>query len=109
MFCKYKENGYNEVLPGIRMKTTVYGNSTLMTEFFMMKGSNLPEHSHPHEQTGYLVSGFISLSIGDETFEVNAGDSWNIPCNIPHSARIIEDSVAIEVFSPRRDEYVQKK
>ncbi len=108
MFCKHKENGYNEVLPGIRMRTTVYGNSTLMTEFVMMKGSNLPEHDHMHEQTGYLVSGLISLSIGDETFEVSAGDSWTIPGNVPHSARIIEDSVAIEVFSPRRDEYIQK-
>jgi len=109
MFCKHAENDHIEVLPGIRMRTTVHGNSTLMTEFVMKKGSILPEHDHVHEQTGYLVSGCISLCIGDENFKVNAGDSWNIPGNVPHSARIIEDSVAIEVFSPRRDEYIQKK
>jgi quercetin dioxygenase-like cupin family protein len=65
MFCKHAENDHVEVLPGIRMRTTVHGNSTLMTEFVMKKGSILPEHDHVHEQTGYLVSGCISLRIGD--------------------------------------------
>lgn len=109
MFSKHEDKSYIEVLPGIRMKTTVHGDRTLMTEFVMKKGSKLPEHDHPHEQTGYLISGYIRLSIGSETFEVGAGDSWNIPGKVPHSARIIEDSVAIEVFSPRREEYLQKK
>lgn len=109
MFNRHEENRYIEVLPGIRMKTTVHGDRTLMTEFVMKKGSSLPEHDHPHEQTGYLISGHIRLSIGNETFEVNAGDSWNIPGNVPHRAMVIEDSVAIEVFSPCREEYIQKR
>lgn len=106
MFTQHNEDGYKEVFPGIKMKTIVYGDSTLMTEFVMKKGSVLMKHDHMHEQTGYLVSGRIRLSIGGEIFEAVAGDSWNIPGNVPHSAEIQEDSVAIEVFSPRRDEYI---
>ncbi|WP_321429131.1 cupin domain-containing protein [uncultured Methanolobus sp.] len=106
MFCKHSNEGYKEVLPGIMMKTIVYGDKTLMTEFLLQKGNHLPSHEHIHEQTGYMVSGKILLTIGDETYEVTAGDSWNIPSNIPHEAQVIEDSVAIEVFSPRRDEYL---
>jgi len=48
------------------------------------------------------------LFIGEETFETEAGDSWNIPANVEHSAEIIEDSIAVEVFSPVREEYLPK-
>ncbi|HOY57415.1 MAG TPA: cupin domain-containing protein [Verrucomicrobiota bacterium] len=49
-----------------------------MTEFRLGQGAVLPRHAHPHEQTGYLVKGRIRLSIGAETCEVHAGDSWCI-------------------------------
>ena len=107
MFCKSDSNGYREVLPGIYMKTVVYGESTLMTEFRLNKGSILPAHEHVHEQTGYLVSGRMILSIGNDSYEVVPGDSSNIPGGVLHCAEVLEDSVAIEVFSPRRDEYIQ--
>lgn len=107
MLCKSDEAGYREVLPGISMKTTVYGELTLMTEFRLKKGSILPSHEHMHEQTGYLVSGRMILSIGNVMHEVLPRDSWNIPGGVVHGAEILEDSVAIEVFSPRRDEYLQ--
>ena len=106
MFSMHDKNGYKEVLPDIRMKPLVYGDKTMMTEFILQKGSVLQEHNHLHEQTGYLVSGRMILTIGEETFEVEPGDSWNIPADVPHRASIIEDSVAIEVFYPRRDEYL---
>ena len=46
------------------MKTLCYGERTLMTEFILERGSTLPVHSHPYEQTGYLVQGRIRLRIG---------------------------------------------
>ncbi len=107
MFCKSDSNGYREVLPGIMMKPVVYGEKTLMTEFLLKNGSILPLHEHIHEQTGYLISGKILLTIGEERFEVEPGDSWSIPGGLSHSAEILEDSIAIEVFSPRREEYLK--
>jgi quercetin dioxygenase-like cupin family protein len=78
-----------------------------MTEFLLQHDAQLPEHAHPNEQTGYLVSGKIRLFIGDESHELIPGDSWCIPSNIKHRAEILEDSVAIEVFSPLREEYLK--
>ncbi len=37
------------------------------------------------------------------------GDSWNVPANIEHGAEILADSVAIEVFSPVREDYLPEK
>jgi quercetin dioxygenase-like cupin family protein len=62
---------------------------------------------HPHEQTGYLVSGRIRLFIGDDSRELVAGDSWCIPQDMIHCAEVLEDSVAIEVFSPLREDYLK--
>ncbi len=88
------------------MKTLVYGEKTLMTEFRLDGGNLLPEHSHPYEQTGYLVKGHIILSIGNEKYDVGPGDGWCIAPDLVHSAQIIEDSTAIEVFSPVREDYL---
>ena len=108
MFRKHSESGYAPAIPGIETKTLVFGEKTLMTEFILKKGSRLPQHAHPHEQTGYLVKGRIRLSIGPETVEVTPGDSWNIPGGAEHGAEILEDSVAVEVFSPVREDYLPK-
>ncbi len=109
MFQKRSGDGYVPAIPGIEMKTTVHGEKTLMTEFLLKKGSVLPRHAHPHEQTGYLVSGRIRLSIGPEEHDVLPGDSWCIGGGVEHGAEIIEDSVAVEVFSPVREDYLPKK
>lgn len=106
MFCKRNDHGFKEPLEGIRQKTLAYGGETLLTEFRLSEGSLLPKHSHPQEQTGYLVSGRILLSIGSEEFEAEPGDSWSIPGDVEHGALILEDSVAIEVFSPVRTDYL---
>ena len=109
MFQKHSEKGYTVAIPGISQKTLVYGERTLMTEFLLKKGSRLPNHSHPHEQTGYLVTGRIRLSIGAQEYDVMPGDSWCIPSGVEHNAEILEDSVGIEVFSPVREDYLPKE
>jgi quercetin dioxygenase-like cupin family protein len=109
MFERHSESGYRLALKGIEQKTLVYGAKTLMTEFLLKKGSSLPRHAHPHEQTGYLMKGQIRLSIGAEEYHAQAGDSWCIPGGVEHGAEIIEDSVAIEVFSPVREDYLPKE
>ena len=106
MFQKTSSDGYKPAIDKIEMKTLVHGEKTLLVEFRMEKGALLPRHSHPHEQTGYLVSGSIDLTIDNDTFTVKPGDSWCIPGNIEHNATILEATVAIEVFSPVRDEYL---
>jgi quercetin dioxygenase-like cupin family protein len=106
MFNSNDESGFNDVLDGIRLKTLVYGEKTVMTEFRLEKGSDLPLHSHPHEQTGYLVKGHLRLLIGGQTFDVRPGDSWCIAGGTEHRAQILADSVVIEVFSPPREDYL---
>jgi len=106
MFTKGSDTGYTTPVEGIQQKTLVYGQKTLMTEFRLKAGSTLPLHHHPYEQTGYLVRGKLRLLVGEEKYEAQAGDSWCMAKDVTHGAEVLEDSVAIEVFSPRRDDYL---
>ena len=106
MFAKRDEDGFRAAAPGISMRTLCYGSETLMTEFRLVHGHTLPVHAHPQEQTGYLVSGHIVLTIGGATHDVESGDSWCIAGGVEHGAEVLEDSVAVEVFSPVREDYL---
>ena len=106
MFVQATDQGYLDALPGIRRKTLSYGAATLMSEFRLKAGSPLPMHEHPQEQTGYLISGRLRLTIGEETREMGPGDSWSIPRGVTHGAETLEDTVAVEVFSPVRKDYL---
>ena len=106
MFYQHQTDGYRQAVAGVTMKTLVFGDKTLLTEFRLQAGYTLPRHSHPYEQTGYLVSGAIRLSIGNETFAVGPGDAWCIPAEAEHGAEVVAEAVAIEVFSPVRPDYL---
>ncbi len=108
MFGKYSADGYRLALPGIRMKTICHGARTLMTEVLLERGSMLPLHSHPHEQTGYLVKGHIRLTIAGQEQDIRPGDCWCIPGQVEHGAQCLEDAVAVEVFAPVREDYLPK-
>jgi quercetin dioxygenase-like cupin family protein len=104
MFNKKSSEGYRSTIKGIKQKTLVYGQNTLMTEIKMLKGTRLPTHNHPHEQTGYLVAGRTRLFINDQVHDCRPGDSWSIPGNVKHGTFAIKDSVILEIFSPVRED-----
>jgi quercetin dioxygenase-like cupin family protein len=106
MFHKADTLGYEEILDGVKRKTLVHGDNTLLTEFRLRKGASIPLHRHPHEQTGYLVAGRLQLTIGGEIWPAEAGDSWCIPGDVEHAVQVLEDATAVEVFSPVREDYL---
>jgi quercetin dioxygenase-like cupin family protein len=108
MFTKNHERDLTPHMEGIKYKTLAFGERTSLSEFFLEKGSIIPKHKHPHEQTGYVISGRMIFTIGDERCEAEPGDSWNIPSNVEHDVEVLEDTVVIEVFSPAREYYLPK-
>jgi quercetin dioxygenase-like cupin family protein len=108
VFSTHSDDGYVEAVPGVALRTLVHGATTLMAEFRLAAGHELPAHVHPHEQTGYLVSGRIRLRIGDEVRDLRPGDSWCVPGGVEHGADLLEDSVAVEVWSPVREDLLPR-
>ena len=94
-----------EMMPGVVRRTLSTSERMMLIDVVLEKGAVVPLHSHPHEQIGYLVSGRFLFELGNEQRELSPGDSWLVPSNVPHQVTALEPSVAIDVFSPPREEY----
>ena len=94
-----------EMMPGVVRRTLSTSEGMMLIEVVLEKGAIVPLHSHPHEQVGYLVSGRFLFELGDEQRELGPGDSWLVPPNVLHQVTALEPSLAIDVFSPPREEY----
>ena len=106
MFTKSENREYKKLVEGVKYKTLVWGTKSSLSMFELDKGAVIPNHSHPNEQSGYLISGKIVFLIEGERFEAKPGDGWNLESHVEHGAEILEDSVIIEVFSPVREDYM---
>lgn len=106
MFTKKNSSDYQQLIEGVKMRPLVYEEKTILCEFKLEKGKNLPSHHHPYEQTGYLLSGKLNFRIGEVWYLAEAGDSWCIPENVEHEVDILENSHVIELFSPIRPDYL---
>jgi quercetin dioxygenase-like cupin family protein len=94
-----------EALPGLDRRTLGCSERLLIAEFRAAPGVDVPRHSHPHDQVGYVVSGEVQLTIGDETVRCAPGDSYAIPGGVEHGARFLSQCVVIDCFSPPREDY----
>jgi len=94
-----------EMLPGVVRRTLVSGDGQTLVRFELAEGGVVPEHTHPHEQAGTVITGRVRFRIGGQDAEVVPGDSYLIPGDVPHSAVALEPSVLIEVFAPVREEF----
>lgn len=93
------------IASGSWRKTLGWGEHTLLSEVVLERDGIVPLHAHPHEQIGYVARGAIEFTIGEEKVVVRAGDGYVIPGNVPHSCLALEDSLALDIFSPVREEY----
>lgn len=71
------------------------------------KGALVPEHSHVNEQVATVERGSLRFTIGGQDLVVGAGQSVAIPSNVPHSVVALEDTTVVDVFSPRRDDWLR--
>ena len=94
-----------EMFPGVVRRTLSDGKRLMLIEGTMDEGAVVPTHTHPHEQTGYLVSGRFLFEVGDEQRELGPGDCWLVPPDVPHKVTALEPSVFVDIFSPPREEY----
>lgn len=102
---RHESVGPVEMLPGVLRRTMTDGAKMMLCEVRMEAGALVPAHTHTHEQTGYLASGRIRLTIGEEARELSPGDCWMVPGEAPHEAVALEESVLVDVFSPPREDY----
>ena len=92
--------------PGLTRRVGAYNDKLFLAEHRMEKGWVGARHSHPHEQIVYVATGHLKVTIGNETFEVKAGDSFVVRGGVEHQASALAESLVIDVFTPCRQDYI---
>jgi quercetin dioxygenase-like cupin family protein len=93
-----------ELAPGLTGYYTHGSNMTLgLVE--IKAGSDLPIHSHPHEQITYILEGQLDMTIDGKECKLTAGMYYAIPSNVLHGAVALTDCKVIDVFNPVREDY----
>jgi quercetin dioxygenase-like cupin family protein len=89
----------------------ITGDRMMLAHVYMKKGCVVPKHSHENEQITYILEGSLKFWIGvDEAEEVivRAGEVLHIPSNVPHKALALEDTLDVDIFSPPRQDWLDK-
>lgn len=88
----------------------VQGEHLMLSFLELAPGCLIPEHSHPHEQAGLVLSGSLRFRIGDEERVAGPGDAFIIPPNVVHQGVVegSEPSRVLDIFSPPRQDYIER-
>ncbi len=101
-----KENAKKRTFQGVSLDSLAVGEKTIVCKMNYVIGNFAAEHQHPHEQSGYVISGKYRMTIGGQEYELTPGDSYAIPGNAMHSFEVIEGGEVIDVFTPIREDYL---
>ena len=94
------------IFPGVEIRTTA-GRQIMLSVVRFEPRSVVPDHSHPHEQMGMMVSGRLEFTVGGVSRILGPGEIWRIPGAVVHSVRALDEpAVALDVFHPIREDYL---
>lgn len=100
-----------EALKGGITRRLISAERMMIAQVFLKKGDDVPGHSHHNEQISYVVTGrlrFLLGENGEHEVVVGAGEVLVIPPNLPHAATALEDTLDVDVFSPPREDWLNK-
>ena len=86
----------------------ITGDSITIGRFELKQGGIVPSHSHVNEQISIVLSGVLLFRINGVETIVKAGEVMQIPANVAHEVEVLEDTLAVDVFSPVRQDWIDK-
>ena len=94
-----------EIAPNVKIRT-ISGEKMMISYVTLAPHAEVPLHNHPHEQVGIILEGEMEFTIGNETRICKKGDTYVIPGGVMHGVRVLDKpAVAMDIFSPPREEY----
>ncbi len=85
------------------------GDNATIARLLMTRGAVVPRHWHVSEQFSLILSGALKFVFDDREVVVRGGEVLYIPANVPHSAVALEDTVDIDFFAPRREDWIRRE
>jgi quercetin dioxygenase-like cupin family protein len=89
----------------------ITGDRMMLAHVYLKKGCIVPRHQHENEQLTYILEGVLRFWIGEDEkqqIDVHAGEVLHIPSNVWHKAEALADTLDVDVFSPPRQDWLDK-
>jgi quercetin dioxygenase-like cupin family protein len=86
----------------------VTGEREMLAQIYLKKGAIVPMHNHESEQITYVLQGALRFLIDGEQITVREGEVLVIPSWLPHQAEALDDTFELDVFSPIRQDWLDK-
>ena len=100
------ESVKKEVLNDKMARKVIWGEKMTMAQIFIAKDGVVPLHQHEHEQISSVLTGALGFELEGKEIVAQKGDVLLIPSNVPHRVVALEDSLALDVFSPVRTDWL---
>lgn len=100
-----------ETVNPMMQRRIITGALMTVARIWFKDGFHVPRHSHHNEQITQVISGVMRFSFGaegDDVREVGPGEVVVIPANLPHEAFCIGDVEEMDMWAPRRDDWLDK-
>lgn len=108
LFFENENNSWETVDDKIQRQIVGFDDSIMMVNVRFEKGGIGLLHHHYHVQVTHISEGKFEVSIGKETKILKKGDSFYIPSNVEHGVVCLEEGMLIDVFSPMREDILNK-
>jgi quercetin dioxygenase-like cupin family protein len=104
---RWSEIRTESITPSIERKFITAERVTL-AHFELKKGGVVPSHAHEQEQLSHVISGALRFVVNGQDLLVSAGEVLQIPSWIEHEVHVVEDTFVLDVFSPVRQDWIDK-
>ena len=101
------ESVEKEQLNPLVARKVIHTGGMTLARIYIGKGGRVPEHTHENEQMTILLEGRLRFVIAGQERVIVPGQMIQTPPNLPHWVEAIEDVVALDIFVPRRDDWIR--
>src|SRR5260370_9303629 len=85
---------------GVAFDLLAIGPQSMVTKMHYRKDNVIPFHSHPNEQTAYILSGRICVLTRDSRHDLGPDATSAIPAHIEHSTKTITYPKQVHGLTP---------
>ena len=107
MFFKRDEQPLLPLGGGLTRRILAENEEMMAVEVTFERGAVGAMHTHPHTQITYVLSGRFEATLGDTTKIIETGDSYLTPPHLPHGVLCLEAGALLDVFTPRREDFLK--
>ena len=106
-FVKEAQPQLIELGGGCRRRIRAYNKDLMLVEVIFDTGAVGADHTHPHTQISYVLSGEFTYHIEGETRVMHQGDSIVVDGGKLHGCTCVKAGTLLDTFTPMREDFVR--